>query len=144
MSNFYLGKNSPMVIYNQNNMNNKLKLVSMSLLSCALVSCATLTEDSNDQIAMSFSDGSNGSVQLNNKRGSWNSQLPSTVSVRKSDDVLHYNAKTSDGRTASGSIPSQMGGKIVASAVFLDFGIVDAITDKHRKYPDSYVIPVRK
>ncbi|MFN4807312.1 MAG: hypothetical protein ACK56K_05435 [Akkermansiaceae bacterium] len=125
-------------------MNNKLKLVSMSLLSCALVSCATLTEDSNDQIAMSFSDGSNGSVQLNNKRGSWNSQLPSTVSVRKSDDVLHYNAKTSDGRTASGSIPSQMGGKIVASAVFLDFGIVDAITDKHRKYPDSYVIPVRK
>ncbi|MFN9025437.1 MAG: hypothetical protein ACK5VX_04510 [Akkermansiaceae bacterium] len=116
----------------------------MSLLSCALVSCATLTEDSNDQIAMSFSDGSNGSVQLNNKRGSWNSQLPSTVSVRKSDDVLHYNAKTSDGRTASGSIPSQMGGKIVASAVFLDFGIVDAITDKHRKYPDSYVIPVRK
>lgn len=37
-----------------------------------------------------------------------------------------------------------MGGKIVASAVFLDFGIVDAITDKHRKYPDSYVIPVRK
>jgi hypothetical protein len=35
-----------------------------------------------------------------------------------------------------------MGGKIIASAVFLDFGIVDAITDKHREYPASYVIPV--
>ena len=26
---------------------------------------------------------------------------------------------------------------------FLDFGIVDAITDKHRNYPASFVIPVR-
>jgi len=125
-------------------MKNKLKLASMGLCSCALVSCATLTEDSNDQIAMSFSDGSNGSVQLRNKRGNWDHQIPSTVSVRKSDDVLHYTAKTSDGRFATGSIPSRMGGKIVASAVFLDFGIVDAITDKHREYPDSYVIPIRK
>lgn len=125
-------------------MNNKLKLVAMSAFSCVFASCATLTEDANDQIAMSFSDGSNGSVQLRNKRGSWDYQLPSTVSVRKSDDVLQYTARTNDGRTAVGSIPSRMGGKIVASAVFLDFGIVDAITDKHREYPDSYVIPIKK
>lgn len=37
-----------------------------------------------------------------------------------------------------------MGAEIVASAVFLDFGIVDAITDKHRKYPTSFVIPIQK
>jgi len=36
-----------------------------------------------------------------------------------------------------------MGGKIIASAVFLDFGIVDSITDKHREYPPSFVIPIR-
>ncbi len=125
-------------------MKNNMKLLAMGVCSCAFVSCATLTEDSNDQIAMSFSDGSNGSVKLRNKRGNWDYQLPSTVSVRKSDDVLHYDAKTSDGRSATGSIPSRMGGKIVASAVFLDFGIVDSITDKHREYPDSYVIPIRK
>ena len=41
-------------------------------------------------------------------------------------------------------IPSTMGAKIVASAVFLDFGITDAITDKHRKYPASFVIPIKK
>jgi hypothetical protein len=35
-----------------------------------------------------------------------------------------------------------MGGKIVASAVFLDFGIVDSITDKHREYPANFVIPI--
>jgi len=34
------------------------------------------------------------------------------------------------------------GAKIVASAVFIDFGITDAITDKHREYPSNYVIPM--
>lgn len=120
------------------------QLVSASIVCLLASSCATLTSDSNDQIAMSFSDGSNGKVVLNNKRGSWTYDLPSTLSVRKSDDVLRYNATTSDGRVATGAIKSEMGGKIVASAVFLDFGIVDAITDKHRKYPDSYVIPIKK
>ncbi len=120
------------------------QLVSASIVCLLASSCATLTSDSNDQIALSFSDGSNGKVVLNNKRGSWTYDLPSTLSVRKSDDVLRYNATTSDGRVATGAIKSEMGGKIVASAVFLDFGIVDAITDKHRKYPDSYVIPIKK
>jgi len=65
-----------------------------------------------------------------------------TVSIRKSDDALKYDCKTDSGKTAFGSIPSEMGGKIVASAVFLDFGIVDAITDKHRRYPSNFVIIV--
>lgn len=107
-------------------------------------SCATLTEDAMTPISMSFSDGSNGSVVLQNKRGVWQSELPATISVRKSDDILKYDAKTTDGRAAVGSIPSEMGGKIIASAVFLDFGITDAITDKHRRYPASYVIPIKK
>ena len=38
------------------------------------------------------------------------------------------------------SIPSRMGGKIIASAIFLDFGIVDSITDKHREYPAQIVL----
>ncbi len=39
-------------------------------------------------------------------------------------------------------MPSTVGAKIVASAVFLDLGITDAITDKHRKYATSFVIPM--
>jgi hypothetical protein len=35
-----------------------------------------------------------------------------------------------------------MDAKIVASAVFIDFGITDAITGKHRQYPASFVIPM--
>lgn len=58
--------------------------------------------------------------------------------------MLKYRCKTDDGREVSGAITSEMGGKIIASAVFLDFGITDAITDKHRKYAESYVVPIRK
>ena len=56
---------------------------------------------------------------------------------------MKYQCKTEDGREAVGSIPSRIGAKIVASAVFIDFGITDAITDKHREYPASFVIPVK-
>lgn len=106
--------------------------------------CATLTEDAMTPVALSFSDGSSGQCKLQNKRGAWPVQVPTTASVRKSDDPLKYECKTGDGREAFGSIPSEMGGKIIASAVFIDFGITDAMTDKHRQYAPSYVIPIAK
>ncbi|UYM16387.1 hypothetical protein NX720_00160 [Endozoicomonas euniceicola] len=86
-------------------------------------------------ISFSFSDGSDGECQLTNKRGAWTAQVPSTVYVRKSDDALQVRCRTEGGRETINAIPSEMGGKIIASAVFLDFGIADAITDKHRQYP---------
>lgn len=104
--------------------------------------CATLTNDAMTPIALSFSDGSNGECRLKNKRGAWETSMPMTYSVRRSDDPLTYDCKTTDGRTAFGSIPSTIGAKIVASAVFIDLGITDAITDKHREYPASFVIPI--
>jgi hypothetical protein len=93
---------------------------------------------------LSFSDGSDGKCELENKRGLWPTEIPTTVYVRKSDDPLKYRCMTTDGREASGSIQSEMGGKIIASAVFLDFGITDAITDKHRRYAASFVVPMHK
>ena len=112
-------------------------------LAFILGGCATLTEDANTPVALSFSDGSSGKCHLTNKRGAWEVNIPSTSDIRKSDDALKYDCQTKDGRRAVGSIPSEMGGKIIASAVFLDFGITDAITDKHRKYASSYVIPIK-
>ena len=109
-----------------------------------LTGCATLTEDENTLIALSFSDGSSGTCDLANKRRSYTEKIPAAIEIRKSDDSLRYNCKTDDGRKAKGDIPSTMGGKIVASAIFLDFGIVDSITDKHRRYPASFVIPIVK
>ncbi|MGQ0384665.1 MAG: hypothetical protein ACT4UP_08310 [Gammaproteobacteria bacterium] len=114
------------------------------MVALTVAGCATLTEDAMTPVALSFSDGTEGQCNLSNKRGAWSTPLPGTISIRKSDDALKYDCSSEDGRKAFGSIPSEMGGKIVASAVFIDFGITDAITDKHRRYPPSFVIPLPK
>lgn len=119
-------------------MNKLILLASM----CVLGACATLTNDDSVPIALSFSDGSRGSCILQNKRVTTTTDIPQVVMIRRSDDNLQYNCNSSKGGKAVGAIPSTLGSKIVASAVFLDFGIVDSITDKHREYPASYVIPM--
>jgi len=121
-----------------------MKPLLVAMLAASTFGCATLTEDAMTPIALSFSDGSDGNCNLSNKRGAWPTAIPTTISVRKSDDALKYECETEDGRKAFGAIPSEMGGKIVASAVFIDFGITDAITDKHRRYPVSFVVPIAK
>lgn len=121
-----------------------MKKAILLVIGIGTVGCATITNDPMTPIALSFSDGSDGQCHLQNKRGAWDAPIPSTYSVRRSDDPLKYDCKTSDGRTAVGSMPSTIGAKIVASAVFLDLGITDAITDKHREYPASFVIPIQK
>lgn len=37
-----------------------------------------------------------------------------------------------------------IGGKLAANMVFFDLGITDTITDKHRTYPASFVVLVKK
>lgn len=121
-----------------------MKTMLIALLAVSTAACATLTEDAMTPVAFSFSDGTSGQCNLQNKRGAWPSSIPATVAIRKSDDALKYDCTTEDGRKAFGAIPSEMGGKIIASAVFLDLGITDAITDKHRQYPASFVIPIER
>lgn len=125
-------------------MKNPLTLTALLTFYLLLTGCATLTNDAMTPVAVSFSSGEDGNCTFQNKRGVWSVNVPSTVSVRRSDDVLKYNCETKDGRKAAGAIQSTIGAKIVASAVFLDLGIVDAITDKHREYPASFVIPMAK
>ena len=120
------------------------KYLIATMFGLVLSSCASITNDAFVPMAISFSDGSSGTCQITNKRMSIEAPIPSAPMVRRSDDNLQLNCTTDDGRTAIASVPSSMGGKIVASAVFLDFGITDAITDKHREYPASYVVPIKK
>ncbi len=110
----------------------------------ALSGCATIVNDSHIPLTVSFSDGTAGECDFKNKRGAWTSEIPtSTVMIRRSDDDLIYTCTTEDGRTAAGSIRSEMeGAKLAASVIFWDFGITDAITDKHRTYQGNVVIPV--
>ncbi len=107
-------------------------------------SCATIVNDANIPLAVSFSDGSAGHCTFKNKRGAWESKIPTPgVYIRRSDDALIYDCKTKDGREVTGSIRSEMeGGKMAASVFFWDLGITDAITDKHRTYQGNVTIPI--
>ena len=108
-----------------------------------LASCATIVNDANVPVSLAFSDGSNGTCTMTNKRGSWSGNVPGTFSIRRSDDTLQYNCKTESGKTGIGGIASSMeGARLGASVLFFDLGITDAITDKHRTYAQSFVIPV--
>jgi len=119
-----------------------MKILLVAVVTLSIFGCATLTSDAMDPIALSLSDGGNANCVLTNKRGVWTTEVPVTIPIRRSDDDLKYECETEDGRKATGSIPSTVGAKIVASAVFIDFGITDAITDMHRDYPASFVIPI--
>jgi hypothetical protein len=106
--------------------------------------CASIANDANIPITFSFSDGSEGACVLDNKRGRWEADLPGTEMIRRSDDALKYNCTTEDGRQSIGSIASTMdAAKFGASVIFIDLGITDAITDKHRDYQRNVVIPVK-
>ena len=110
---------------------------------CILSACATIVNDPNTPVALSFSDGSDGTCTMTNKRGSWTGKVPGTFMIRRSDDTLQYNCKTNTGKTGIGGIASSMeGAKLGASVLFFDLGITDAITDKHRTYAPSFTIPV--
>ena len=120
------------------------KLVSL-LSFVTLVSCATIVNDANIPVSLSFSDGSEGNCKLSNKRANYDVVVPGTHMIRRSDDALRYDCTSKNGKTGFGSIPSGVeGGKIAASVFFWDLGITDSITDKHRTYPASFVVPVTK
>jgi len=81
----------------------------MSLSAAILLGgCATIVNDPNIPVTASFSDGSDGSCEFQNKRGLWTSDIPGTVMIRRSDDPLIYRCETEDGRKATGSIESKI------------------------------------
>ena len=121
-----------------------LKISSSILILLFLTSCATIVNDAEVPVTLSFSDGSSGSCNLSNKRAQYQVDVPGTHRVRRSDDALKFNCKTDGGKTAFGSIPSEMeGAKLAGSVIFFDLGITDSITDKHRTYTPNFTIPVR-
>lgn len=117
-----------------------------TILLCVIIlqaACASIVNDSNIPMTVSFSDGSAGKCVFRNKRGAWPSAIPNTVMIRRSDDALIYDCESEDGRDSDGSIVSEMeAGKLTASVIFFDLGITDAITDKHRTYQGNIVIPL--
>ena len=125
-------------------MSRLFKNLTLVLFSITLVSCATIVNDAHIPVSLSFSDGSSGECRLSNKRQSLSGEVPATFMVRRSDDALRVDCTTKSGKKGFVSIPSTLeGGKLAGSIVFFDLGITDSITDKHRIYPSSFVVPVK-
>lgn len=118
------------------------KRVAGVLCVLAISGCATLTSDSHQQMSFNAVGCEPFSLQCEawNKRESYTFSPPTKIGVRRSDDALHITCTDKEGRRFMESVSSTVGGKIVASAVFLDLGITDAITDMHREYPQSVTI----
>ena len=122
-----------------------MKKLTMLISMLFITSCATIVNDANVPVALSFSDGSEGRCKLSNKRMQYDVEVPGTHMIRRSDDALKYDCESKNGKKGFGAIPSTLeGGKFAGSVVFFDLGITDSITDKHRIYPSSYVVPVKK
>ena len=119
-------------------MKKKIVLLCLPLM----VGCASITNDAHIPMIFKFSDESEGTCNIRNKRFTKDIEVPSTVMVRRSDDDLVLNCKTSDGRKTVATAESKIASEFAAN-IFLDLGIVDSITDKHRYYPSSFTIPVR-
>ena len=121
-----------------------MQKIFVSLSAFLITSCATIVNDPTVPVTLSFSDGSEGRCKITNKRINLDLAIPGTHQIRRSDDPLVYDCETETGKTAFGSIPSEMeGAKLVGSVFFFDLGITDSITDKHRTYTPNFVIPVK-
>lgn len=122
-----------------------MKALSLVLVGGVLSGCATIVNDPMIPMTFTVSDGSSGYCTFQNKRGNWQSDVPGTVMIRRSDDRLHYQCTLEDGRVVKSSVESEIEGeKLGASVLFFDLGITDAITDKHRMYQGNIVIPAPK
>lgn len=119
-----------------------MKNILVTTMVLGLTGCATLMNDAMIPITFTTSSGESADCTFRNKRGTWQSTIPASVMIRRSDDALNVECQTSDGRRGVGFMESKMGAEIVASAVFLDLGITDAITDKHRSYDSSYIVMI--
>lgn len=114
------------------------------LMVLALIGCSTIVNDSHVPINLSFSDNSAGKCFLRNKRESYETKIPASISVRRSDDPLVYDCVTVDGREAKGSIISEIGVTMPGNIIFGGGigALIDANNDMHREYPGYFIIPI--
>ena len=71
-----------------------------ALVFClTLFNCATIVNDANIPVSLSFSDGSEGNCKLSNKRANYDVVVPGTHMIRRSDDPLRYDCTSKNGKT---------------------------------------------
>lgn len=116
------------------------------ILVFAVSGCATLTNDALQPVAFKTLGCPDSGVQCvaTNKRGQYEFTPPTSVLIRRSDDVLKVECQDANGKQHRESVASSIGITKMAMSVVLDLGITDAITDKHRSYPQQVLIQCDK
>ena len=105
--------------------------------------CATLTNDPHQNVSFKAPGCKPHTVTCKawNKRGTWEFGIPEVVPIRRSDDILRIECVDEQGQEHTDQVASKIGSKMAVST-FLDLGITDAITDKHREYPEQIVLQI--
>ena len=112
---------------------------------CMGTGCSTIVQDKSDTIGVQTPGCPAGtSCTFSNKKGSWIVQTPGTITIPKSDDTLHVDCRTPDGRQQNAQMQSDFGGMFWGNIIFGGgVGMIaDAHTDAHRNYPESLVVPL--
>ena len=123
-------------------------IINFSKLSLALIllfvlsSCATITNQKEIEISATFDEDVQGTCNIKNKRFENDVAVPGSFKVRRSDDSLKYNCIVGDGRKATGEVQSLVEKSKFIPSFLIDFGISDMITDKHRYYPEEFIIKI--
>jgi len=119
----HIGNDIKVTVLEVKSLTINLKTTLIALLMLSVTGCATIVNDPMIPVTATFSDGSDGTCEFQNKRGLWKSDIPDTAMIRRSDDPLVYRCETKDGRKASGMIESKIEGEKLGASALLSHSL---------------------
>ena len=118
--------------------------IAVVILAVTTAGCATFTNDPYQLVQFVAPYCGNKKIECTatNKRGAHEFSPPALVRIQRSDDDLNVVCKMKDTTQLlpKDKVRSRMQGSIYELAFALDLGIVDAVKDRHREYPDPIVL----
>lgn len=124
----------------------KLRFLALSVLIVATTGCSTITQDSNQSLALTSSyqgQPVDAECKLSNDKGQWTSKAPSNVMVRKSNEDLDVTCKKDGVPDGLLKAVSRAAGSMWGNIIF--GGGVGAIIDHNKgtgyDYPNQ--LPVK-
>ena len=121
------------------------KVILTTIAALAVTACSSIVNEKTTGINVDAPGcPSRTECTLKNKKAEYEFSVPAHVTVTKSDDPLHIECRTPDGRTYINATESKMGNMIWGNVVFGGGigAIVDAHTDAHRIYPHTIKVPM--
>jgi hypothetical protein len=114
---------------------------------CALPGCASVTEGTTQQIAISTTPISGATCAISNTLGQWTVVTPGTVEVRRSESVLRARCSKDGWQDATGYLSSRVPALAQAGMMMPYVGLlsaaVDGSTGAANEYPALLSVPMK-